>query len=119
MYCSTHCDTNPMLAVWIFSALTEEPMGMIMVHHTETIATAGSSQKSFSGSEVHMKALSMHADSSFPSAAAECLIDKKSESSMSAMVSESVASMTSSSQVKKTSVLSTAEASSSLQTLSF
>lgn len=118
MYCSIHCDANPMLAVWIFSALTQEPMGMIMVHHTETIATAGSIQKSFSGPEVHMKALSMHADSSSPSAAAKYLIDKRSESSMSAMMSESVVSMTSSSQVKKTSVFSSAEASSSLQTLS-
>lgn len=89
-----------------------------MVHQTETIGTAGSIQKSFSGPEVHMKVLSMHADSSSPSAAAKYLIDKRSESSMSAMMSESMVSMSSSSQTKKISVFSHTEASSSLETLS-
>lgn len=107
-----------MLAVWIFSALTQEPMEMIMVHQTETIGSAGSIQTSFSGPEIHMKALSVHADNNFPSAAAKYLIDKRSESSMSAMMSESMVSMTSSSQMKKISVFSHAEASSSLETLS-
>lgn len=117
MCCSAHCDTVQMLAVWIFSALTQEPKEMIMVHQTETIGTAGSIQKSFSGPEVHMKVLSMHADSSSPSAAAKYL-DKRSESSMSAMMSESMVSMSSSSQTKKISVFSHTEASSSLETLS-
>ncbi|CAF92417.1 unnamed protein product, partial [Tetraodon nigroviridis] len=98
--------------------LTQEPMEMMMVLQTETISTAGSIQKSFSGPEVHGKAFPMHADSSSPSAAAKFLIDKRSESSMSAMMSESMVSMTSSSQMKKMSVFSHAEASSSLQTLS-
>lgn len=89
-----------------------------MVHQTETVGTAGSIQKSISGPEVHMKMLSMHADSSSPSAAAKYLIDKRSESSMSAMMSESMVSMTSSSQTKKISVFSHTEASSSLETLS-
>lgn len=106
-----------MLAIWIFSALTEEPLEKIMVHQTETIGTVGSIKKSFTAPGVHMKVLSMHADSSSPSAAAKYLIDKRSESSMAAMMSESVVSMTSSSQMKQMSVYSHAEASSSLETL--
>lgn len=119
MHCSAHCDTGQMLAFWIFSALTQEPMEMVMVHQTEAIGTAGSIHKGFPGPEVQMKALSMHAlSSSSPSAAAKYLIDKKSESSMSAMMSESMVSTTSTSQMKKISVFSHAEASSSLETIS-
>lgn len=93
-------------------------MEMGLVHQTETIATGGSIQKMFTAPEVHMKVLSMHADSSSPSAAAaKYLIDKRSESSSSAMTSESIVSMTSSSQMKKISVHSHVEASSSLERL--
>lgn len=88
---------------------------MVLVHQTETIATGGSIHKNLSASEVHMKALSMHADSSSLSADAQYLIDKRSESSRSAMTSESMVSMTSSSQMKKSSFHSHVEASSSLE----
>lgn len=90
---------------------------MVLVHQTETIATGGSIHKSLTAPEVHMKVLSMHADSSSPSADVQYLIDKRSESSRSAMTSESMVSMTSSSQMKKISFHSHVEASSSLEKL--
>lgn len=92
-------------------------MGMVLVHQTETVATGGSIHRHLSAPEVHMKVLSMHADSSSPSADAQYLIDKRSESSRSAMTSESMVSMSSSSQMKKISVHSHVEASSSLERL--
>ena len=48
-----------------------------------------------------MKEISMHADSSSSSATVKYLVDQRSESSMSATMSESMVSMTSSSQMKK------------------
>lgn len=85
-----------------------------MVHQTETFGTSGSMQRSFTASEGHMTAFSVHADSSSASAAAKYSVDKRSESSMSAVMTESTVSVTSSSQVKKVSVHSHTEASSSL-----
>lgn len=92
-------------------------MGMVVMHQTETIASGGSIHKKLSAPEVHMKVLSTHADGSAPSADAQYLIDKRSESSRSAMTSESMVSMTSSSQMKKISFHSHVEASSSLERL--
>lgn len=87
------------------------------MHQTETIATGGSIHKNLPAPEVHMKVLSMHADSSSTSADAQYLVDKRCESSRSAMTSESMVSMTSSSQMKKISFHSHVEASSSLERL--
>lgn len=92
-------------------------MGMVVVHQAQTLASGGSIDRNLSGPDVHMKLLSMHADSSSPSADAHCLIDKRSESSRAAMTSQSVVSMTSSSQMKKISFHSHVEASSSLERL--
>lgn len=97
----------------IFAALIEEPTKMIIEEHKASTEAAASMQKSLNISSVHTEAAALQASSfsSIRSAGTAYLFESTSASSVSAMMAESVVSVSSSSHTMEMSAH--AEASSS------
>lgn len=105
-----------MLVICVFIALVQEPTKMIIVEQKASTEATASMQKNVTASSVLMEGASMQTGSfsSFRSAATDFSFESMSASGMTALMTESVVSMSSSSQVMEMSTHAHVEALSSL-----
>lgn len=118
--CTCRCSNKShMLVICIFVALVQEPTKMIIVEQKAPTEATASMQKNVTASSVHMEGASVQAGSfsSFRSATTDFSFESMSASGMTALMTESVVSTSSTSQVMEMSTHAHVEALSSLGAL--